>query len=328
MEIETGRPVITQVDLNRAGQDELAALPGIGPALARRIIRYREEVHPFTEAIEITAVPGVSEKMYRRFEDQVMVSLPEEPEPPPLPDAGAVAAQPEPAAAGIPETPAAPPPPAPEPEPPPRSLPPAAPRSPLPVPAIPPWWQSCLLVIAGIVGGAILALLILQRINGTLSLTPQSQAVELGDELSALKHREDTLQAEVQELRDRLHQMEALSGRLQSAETDIQTLQAALETLAGQLAALQEDTQQLQAGLETQGEELTTLRQDTDQIRQTVAEIEAATGRFDNFLTGLKELLLATEETPAATPTTTRQVTSTPTPTPTPRPTATPTPRP
>ncbi len=62
------------VDLNTSTEEELCSLPGIGPFLAARIIEYRSTVHPFEEPIEIAAVPGISERMYRRIADRLVVS--------------------------------------------------------------------------------------------------------------------------------------------------------------------------------------------------------------------------------------------------------------
>ncbi len=70
------------VDLNRATMEELRAVPGIGPALAERIVTYRDTVHSFQESIEITAVPGISEKTYRAIADYLTVAPTEPPLPP------------------------------------------------------------------------------------------------------------------------------------------------------------------------------------------------------------------------------------------------------
>ena len=62
-----------KIDINMADSEMLATISGIGPALAQRIIEYRETVRPFEEVIELTAVPGISEKMVRGFADLVTV---------------------------------------------------------------------------------------------------------------------------------------------------------------------------------------------------------------------------------------------------------------
>lgn len=62
-----------KIDVNRADVAELSQIPGIAENLARRIIEYRETVHPFEEVIELAAVPGISERMVREFADLVTV---------------------------------------------------------------------------------------------------------------------------------------------------------------------------------------------------------------------------------------------------------------
>ncbi len=71
---------VKKIDLNLADEASLTTLSGIGTALAKRIIEYRENVHPFEEVIELTAVPGISERLVRSFQDRVKVSIPAQPE--------------------------------------------------------------------------------------------------------------------------------------------------------------------------------------------------------------------------------------------------------
>lgn len=49
----------TGLDLNTASAAALEELPGIGPALAERIVAWREEHGPFSGPEELQAVPGI-----------------------------------------------------------------------------------------------------------------------------------------------------------------------------------------------------------------------------------------------------------------------------
>ena len=59
------------VDVNTAGLDELQRLTGIGPALAQRIIDYREEHGPFQSVEDLLEVKGIGEATLEKFREDV-----------------------------------------------------------------------------------------------------------------------------------------------------------------------------------------------------------------------------------------------------------------
>ena len=61
------------INLNTATPAELQTLPGIGPALAKRIIAFREKRHGFKKVEELLAIPGISEKKWKAIRDKVEV---------------------------------------------------------------------------------------------------------------------------------------------------------------------------------------------------------------------------------------------------------------
>jgi competence protein ComEA len=61
------------VNINEATLEELQALPKIGPAMARRIIEYRQTNGPFRTAREIVKVRGIGEKTFQKLQDLITV---------------------------------------------------------------------------------------------------------------------------------------------------------------------------------------------------------------------------------------------------------------
>jgi len=69
----TGVGADGRVDLNRASQEELESLPGIGPAKASAIIDHRGSVGPFEVPGDLRAVPGIGERTFQQLADLVTV---------------------------------------------------------------------------------------------------------------------------------------------------------------------------------------------------------------------------------------------------------------
>lgn len=61
-----------RIDLNLATRDEIEALPGVGPALAERILEYRK-LRSFASVDELMEVPGIGAGRFRRLEPLVTV---------------------------------------------------------------------------------------------------------------------------------------------------------------------------------------------------------------------------------------------------------------
>ena len=62
------------LDLNTASAEDLEALPGIGPVLARRIIHHRENQGPFQKIDDLLAVPGLGKKKLGQLKPLITVS--------------------------------------------------------------------------------------------------------------------------------------------------------------------------------------------------------------------------------------------------------------
>jgi len=59
------------VNINRATREELERLPGVGPALAQRIVEHRERHGPFRRVEHLLAVRGISERRFAELRAHV-----------------------------------------------------------------------------------------------------------------------------------------------------------------------------------------------------------------------------------------------------------------
>ena len=63
------------VSLNEASREELERLPGIGPALAARIVEHRERFGRFRRAEHLLLVRGISERRFLRLRPYVTAEV-------------------------------------------------------------------------------------------------------------------------------------------------------------------------------------------------------------------------------------------------------------
>ena len=65
--------LLLALNLNTATPQQLEALPGIGPVLAKRIVDFRVKRGGYKRLEELLAIPGISEKKWRVLRDYLTV---------------------------------------------------------------------------------------------------------------------------------------------------------------------------------------------------------------------------------------------------------------
>ena len=66
-------PAGDKININSAGKNELDKLPGIGPALADKIIEYRQINGTFKDITEIQKVPGIGEAKFKQLSAKITI---------------------------------------------------------------------------------------------------------------------------------------------------------------------------------------------------------------------------------------------------------------
>ena len=62
----------TTININTATIDELDTLPGVGPAIAKRILEFRS-TQPFTKPEDIMLVKGIGKKKFAKMRERIAV---------------------------------------------------------------------------------------------------------------------------------------------------------------------------------------------------------------------------------------------------------------
>ena len=274
-----------RVDVNAAEKDELTQLPGVGAAMAERIIAAR----PYTTPEDLLQVSGIGPALVDRLRPYLDFPIEEEPvseleadlaaaeewmdehEPHPVPDLDF---------SDIPQ-----PDPGPEVEAPVETIP-ALSRTAVPkmktngVSRGQVMWIAFGSSLLSFLLTVVVVLAVLAGINQGLRYVSPADFADLNRQVDGLTTEVDTLQQDLEDLRTRLDAVEALSGRVNTLETEVSGLQDDLDTTASQIETIQTEV---------------------DELSTDVAEVHAAAARFDTFLQGLADLLLETTETPGGT---------------------------
>ncbi len=275
--------LIAEIDINQASPEELISVPGINRVLAERVIQAR----PFSSVDDLRRVRGIGAQSLEKLRPYLTCRSDEaEPAPAavaeevPAPvETPPVEAKAEAAARAEKETPdageqvKAPKVPIEQP-----AHPAAAPSRPAPPPAGETYlrradalWWGAGLAAAALVVAILFSLGILNLVNGTLTYAPAAQVRALDARAAELSAQIQAANSDLASLRARLDAMESLSGRVADLERSSQ--------------ALREDLQAVQTrteALETRSEELTL----------QVKELQKSSTKFQNFLDGLRSLLL------------------------------------
>jgi len=73
----TGAPAAaaetSMININTATAEQLDALPGVGPAMAGKIVAYRQKNGPFSAADDLDSVPGIGPAKLEALRDLVTI---------------------------------------------------------------------------------------------------------------------------------------------------------------------------------------------------------------------------------------------------------------
>ncbi len=72
-DVQVEAQALKVININKAGSEELQSVRGIGPALAERVIKYRDEHGPFKRLEDIVNVRGIGEAKFQKIKTQLSI---------------------------------------------------------------------------------------------------------------------------------------------------------------------------------------------------------------------------------------------------------------
>jgi competence ComEA-like helix-hairpin-helix protein len=172
-------------------------------------------------------------------------------------------------------------------------------------------WASLLLVgLLSAVAGALLALLVLFLLNGTLDVQRAAER-RLQGEVFRLEGDMEAVRAQARSVEERMAGVEGLAGQVEAAQgqirdlgtsvdslrTDVGTATQRIEDMQMTLAGLSDDMVNVQEGVTALGTQLGDMEARLGTMAGELAEAQEAVTRFDAFLAGLQALLSETTGT-------------------------------
>lgn len=192
-------PADLRIDPNTADAQALQRLPGVGPALAERLIAAR----PLRGPEDMLRVSGVSEAVLERMAPHLVFEAPP-PDEPPAPPARPAASRPPQGALSRRQA----------------------------------YTLAGATGLASTLLAIVLTLLVLAGINGSLSIAGNRAVRQLGSDLQALQRTLEGTESRLQSLESRLTALEGLSGRMASVEAEAQALRLEVESVRSQMQAV------------------------------------------------------------------------------------------